>query len=100
MSRSSTTATACSRGCRWRFARRKLESLDRQRIGADARAALDTVGLGVDEWLPMAGLPVGHMQFVEIAREVDKKNARLLIFDEPTAVLAESEATELLRVMK
>ena len=83
-----------------RIAGRKLESLDRQRIGADARAALDTVGLGVDEWLPMAGLPVGHMQFVEIAREVDKKNARLLIFDEPTAVLAESEATELLRVMK
>jgi simple sugar transport system ATP-binding protein len=78
----------------------KLESLDRARAGADARAALDQVGLGVGEWLPMAGLPVGHMQFVEIAREVDKKNARLLIFDEPTAVLTESEASQLLEVMK
>ncbi len=79
---------------------RRLETVDVQRSRADARAALDRVGLSVDEWLPMAGLPVGHMQFVEIAREVDKKNARLLIFDEPTAVLTEGEATELLKVMR
>jgi len=79
---------------------RRLERLDRARIGADARAALDRVGLGVDEWLPVAGLPVGHMQFVEIAREVDKRGLRVLIFDEPTAVLGESEASQLLEVMR
>jgi len=79
---------------------RKLERLDLAVVRADARAALDRVGLGIDEWLPMAGLPVGHMQFVEIAREVDKKHVRLLIFDEPTAVLTESEATRLLDVMR
>ncbi|HET7225915.1 MAG TPA: sugar ABC transporter ATP-binding protein [Candidatus Eisenbacteria bacterium] len=78
----------------------RLEALDRARMRADARAALDRVGLGVDEWLPMAGMPVGHMQFVEIAREVDKHNLKLLIFDEPTAVLAESEAAQLLEVMR
>jgi simple sugar transport system ATP-binding protein len=78
----------------------KLETLDFERVRKDSRDALDRVGLGVDEWMPVAGLPVGHMQFIEIAREVDKRNARLLIFDEPTAVLAESEATELLKVMK
>src|SRR5881628_276400 len=49
---------------------RRLERLDRPRMGLDARTALDRVGLGIDEWLPLAGLPVGHMQFVEIAREV------------------------------
>ncbi len=79
---------------------RKLELVDLATTRADARAALDRVGLSVDEWLPMAGLPVGHMQFVEIAREVDKKNLRLLIFDEPTAVLTEGEATRLLEVMR
>ena len=79
---------------------RKLETLDVRSMRADARAALDRVVLGVDEWLPMAGMPVGHMQFVEIAREVDKKNVRLLIFDEPTAVLTEGEATRLLEVMR
>ena len=83
-----------------RVAGRKLETVDIAKCRADARVALDLVGLSVDEWMPMAGLPVGHMQLVEIAREVDKKNARLLIFDEPTAVLTESEATELLKVMK
>jgi len=83
-----------------RVAGRKLETIDRQRVGADARAALDRVGLSVEEWTLVAGLPVGHMQFVEIAREVDKQNLRLLIFDEPTAVLTEGEATQLLDVMK
>ena len=79
---------------------RKLEQVDRKRCGLDARAALDRVGLSIDEWAPVAGLPVGHMQFIEIAREVDKQNVRLLIFDEPTAVLTEGEATQLLQVMK
>jgi simple sugar transport system ATP-binding protein len=79
---------------------RKLETVDRARTRQDARRALDLVGMSVDEWLPVAGLPVGHMQFVEIAREVDKQNVRVLIFDEPTAVLTESEAAELLQVMR
>jgi simple sugar transport system ATP-binding protein len=83
-----------------RVAGRKLETLDRARMGADTRAALDRVGLGIDEWALVAGLPVGHLQFVEIAREVDRSRARVVIFDEPTAVLTESEAHEMLRVMR
>src|SRR5262245_1367703 len=79
---------------------KKLEQVDRDRCGSDARTSLDRVGLSVDEWAPVAGMPVGHMQFIEIAREVDKQNVRLLIFDEPTAVLTESEAKQLLQVMK
>ncbi len=78
----------------------RLRGLDRERMGRDARQALDRVGLGLDEWLPMAGLPVGHKQFVEIAREVDKQNVKVLIFDEPTAVLTEGEASRLLQVMR
>ncbi len=66
----------------------------------DARKALDTLGLDIDEWTKVAGLPVGHMQFVEIAREIDKRGIKLLVFDEPTAVLAESEADNLLAAMK
>lgn len=37
---------------------------------------------------------------MEIAREIDKKGIRLLVFDEPTAVLTESEAEKLISVMK
>ena len=58
--------------------------LDRKAMRADAHPRHDRVGLSIDEWLPVAGLPVGHMQFIEIAREVDKRNRFGLIFDEPT----------------
>jgi simple sugar transport system ATP-binding protein len=78
----------------------RLDTLDLKTIRADARRALDRVGLDVDEWLPVAGLPVGHMQFIEIAREIDKANLKVLIFDEPTAVLTESEADRLLEAMR
>ena len=77
-----------------------LESLDMKSMSADARKALDSVGMGIDEYTLVSGLPVGYMQFVEIAREIDKEGVRLLVFDEPTAVLTESEAEQLLKVMK
>ncbi|MFO7153198.1 MAG: sugar ABC transporter ATP-binding protein [Bacillota bacterium] len=78
----------------------KLKTLDVAAMRKDAKKALNELGMNVDEWLPVAGLPVGYMQFVEIAREIDKKNMKLLIFDEPTAVLAEAEAEKLLDAMK
>ena len=78
----------------------KMESLDMKAMSEDARTALDSVGMGIDEYTMVQGLPVGYMQFVEIAREIDKKGMKLLVFDEPTAVLTESEAAQLLKVMK
>ena len=79
---------------------RELDTLDRTAMASDARAALDSVGMNIDEYALVAGLPVGHMQFIEIAREIDKTGVKLLVFDEPTAVLTESEADQLLKVMK
>lgn len=78
----------------------KLEKLNKDVMSKDARAALDKLNMDIDEYLPVAGLPVGHMQFVEIAREIDKEKLKLLILDEPTAVLAESEAAQFLDVIK
>ena len=70
-------------------------------MNKDARAALDSVGMDqLSEGTPVGGLPVGYMQFIEIAREIDKKGMKLLVFDEPTAVLTESEAEQLIHVMK
>lgn len=79
---------------------KNLETLDMKAMSADARRALDNVGMSIDEYTLVAGLPVGYMQFVEIAREIDKRGVKLLVFDEPTAVLTESEAAQLLKVMK
>ncbi|MCL2579157.1 MAG: sugar ABC transporter ATP-binding protein [Oscillospiraceae bacterium] len=79
---------------------KSLERLDTERMAADARKALDAIGMDINEFTRVAGLPVGYMQFVEIAREIDKENLKLLVFDEPTAVLTESEAEQLLSVMQ
>lgn len=79
---------------------KSMQWLDMKSMRSDARKSMDAIGLGIDEMLPVAGLPVGFMQFVEIAREIDKENTKLLVLDEPTAVLTESEAQKLLEVMK
>lgn len=78
----------------------KMETLNMPAMRRDARAALEKLSLTVDELAMMSGLPVGYKQFVEIAREIDKKNIKLLVFDEPTAVLTESEAEYLLTAMR
>jgi len=77
-----------------------LETLDFEAMSRDARKALKTIGLQIEDYIKVAGLPVGYMQFIEIAREIDKTGIKLLVFDEPTAVLAESEAERLLEAMR
>ncbi len=79
---------------------KSMEQLDKTAMAKDARKALDTIGLDINEEQMVGGMPVGYMQFVEIAREIDKSDMKLLIFDEPTAVLTESEAERLLETMK
>ncbi len=79
---------------------KELEFLNREEMAKDARKALTDVGMNIEEFALVSGLPIGHMQFIEIAREIDKTGMKLLVFDEPTAVLTESEAEQLLNVMK
>lgn len=79
---------------------KKLEKLDMDKMRVDARVAMDKVGLTVDEDTIVGGMPVGYRQFIEIAREIDKSGINLLVFDEPTAVLTESEAEKLMDTMQ
>ncbi len=46
-----------------------METLDFDSMDRDARKALKTIGLEIEEYVKVAGLPVGYMQFIEIARE-------------------------------
>lgn len=78
---------------------KKLEKLDYKAMAEDSKTALNKLNMTLDEYLPVAGMPVGYMQFIEIAREIDKNKLRLLILDEPTAVLTESEAARFLDVV-
>ncbi len=78
----------------------QMKSLDVKAMRADARRALDSLDIDIEEYVKIAGLPVGYKQFTEIAREIDKTNIKIIVFDEPTAVLAESEAEHLLEAMQ
>lgn len=83
-----------------RLVGRSMETLDFEAMKKDAKKALKTIGLQIEDYVKVAGLPVGYMQFIEIAREIDKTGIKLLVFDEPTAVLTESEADRLLEAMR
>ena len=95
LGREITTPTIASSICG-----KSLEKLDKEAMAKDTRKALDTIGLNIGEEEMVGGMPVGYMQFIEIAREIDKTGIKLLIFDEPTAVLTESEAQRLLETMQ
>lgn len=70
---------------------RALGWIDRRRLAEDARAAMARVGLdSIDPETPVGALGIGHQQMVEIARSLIGET-RVLIFDEPTAMLTGRE---------
>lgn len=79
---------------------KRLQHLDMNAMNKDAKKALKILDMNIDEYALVEGMPVGHMQFIEIAREIDKTGIKVLVLDEPTAVLAEQEAENLLKAAK
>lgn len=82
-------------GCEPRIGPFFAESRANKRVAELA----DRVGLPVDPSARVEQLPVGMQQRVEILK-VLQRDARILIFDEPTAVLTPQEIDELGSVMK
>ena len=79
---------------------KSFDTIDKDAMRRDAEKALKRVGIDVEPEDRVAMLPVGLKQFVEICREVDKSGIRLMVFDEPTAVLTETEAEKLLECLR
>ena len=78
----------------------RVSTLDRQTMHQRAISAINTLGVNISPDMIVSEMPVGYKQFIEIAREIDRKNTRLLFLDEPTAVLTETEAEILLAALK
>ena len=73
--------------------------LDEKTLNEQARQVLGTLHLALDPRTRVADITVAKQQMVEIAKALSY-NAEVLIMDEPTAALTESEIDELFRVIR
>ena len=78
----------------------RLDTIDRKAMEKNAIEAINKLGVDIDKDMLVSQMPVGHKEFTEISRELSRVGMKLLILDEPTAVLTESEAETLLMTMK
>lgn len=78
----------------------RLNLLDRKEMEKRANTAIKKLEINLNSEMLAKEMPVGYKQFTEIAREINRESTKLLIFDEPTAVLAESEANIVLKILR
>ncbi|MCR4398595.1 MAG: ABC transporter ATP-binding protein [Firmicutes bacterium] len=79
--------------------RPRSQVLEEQSIRAEARACLDTVGLGDREEVLAKNLPYGDQRRLEIARAL-ATSPRLVVLDEPAGGLNEQESRELMGLIE
>lgn len=73
--------------------------IDRQQTLRTAREALEMMGAQLNPNTPVADLSVPERQIVEIAKALSFK-PKVLILDEPTSSLPQSEVTQLLKIVR
>jgi len=60
---------------------------------------LKELGIGLDIGIRIKDISTNTKQFVEIAREIDRTDLKLLLLDEPTAVLNKTDASKLMQIL-
>ncbi|MEV6285872.1 sugar ABC transporter ATP-binding protein [Kribbella sp. NPDC051770] len=79
--------------------RTPYRTVDRRRMDREARALLERSGVDLDPRRPVGELRVGEQQLVTIAKAISL-DARVLIMDEPTSALTNSEVERLFAVIR
>jgi simple sugar transport system ATP-binding protein len=79
---------------------KKLDTIDVEKNKKLSEESLNKLGMDLNVNELTSEMPVGHKQFIEIAREIRRKDVKMIILDEPTAVLTESEANMLIASIK
>ncbi|MDR1237220.1 MAG: sugar ABC transporter ATP-binding protein, partial [Propionibacteriaceae bacterium] len=82
-----------------RWPRSRFSGISWPKLNAQAREALELIGLRIPVTESISNLPLAQVQLVEIARAISV-GARLLILDEPTSSLAGDEVSYLIEVVK
>ncbi|HHU53251.1 MAG TPA: sugar ABC transporter ATP-binding protein [Clostridiaceae bacterium] len=63
-----------------------------------ARELFDVIGVSIDPYAKVDSLTVGQQQMVEIAKAVSH-DAKIVVFDEPTSALTQTEINELFTII-
>lgn len=72
--------------------------IDDAQMVKKTRELFNYIGINIDPTIKLGTLTVGKQQMVEIAKAVSH-NTKLLILDEPTAALTQTEIEELFKIM-
>jgi ribose transport system ATP-binding protein len=81
-----------------RLPTRRFGIVDRRRLAEDTAVVAERLGLDIDPGARVGTLSVARRQMVEIAKALSR-DARLIVLDEPSAVLADAELDGLVHVM-
>ncbi|MCE5235861.1 MAG: ATP-binding cassette domain-containing protein, partial [Eubacteriales bacterium] len=82
-----------------RFPKTKLGAVDHKEMYRRTKAIFDDLSINVDPKAIIRTLSVSQRQMVEIAKAVSF-NSRVLVFDEPTSSLAETEVEQLFGIIR
>lgn len=82
-----------------RLPRARLGTVDWAKAHADASALIRRLGFDIDPRVAVETLSVAYRQIVEIAKALSQ-NARILVLDEPSAVLGDAELEKLFAIIR
>src|SRR5437762_8120915 len=77
---------------------RRLGIINWEELYSRAQQLLDNLHLEIDPRIPVINLGIGQQQLVEIAKALSQE-ARILVLDEPTAALTDTEVEMLFRIL-
>ena len=77
---------------------RRFGIINWEELYSRAQHLLDELHLEIDPRTPVVNLGIGQQQLVEIAKALSQK-ARILVLDEPTAALTDTEVETLFRIL-
>lgn len=78
---------------------RRFGIINWEELYSRAQKILEELHLSIDSRMPVRNLGIGQQQLVEIAKALSQ-NARILVLDEPTAALTDTEVETLFTILK
>lgn len=73
--------------------------IDDKKMNEEAKKLFEQLGIDIDPKETMSRLTVGRQQMCEIAKAISHE-AKVIVFDEPSAALTESEIDELFKIIR